>query len=76
MSKGQARIDRIRLAARGKKRCTKCRTIKDLDEFSDNAQNPDGKAYYCRGCNAAKQREWKHDHPEEVRAARKAYRGE
>jgi hypothetical protein len=71
VNKGQAKIDRERLAARGKKRCTNCRGIKNLDDFSANAQNPDGLAYYCRRCNAEKQRDWKHAHPEEVKAMRK-----
>ena len=42
--------------------------------FTANANRPLGLAVYCRLCAAAKQREWKHSHPEKVRAAKKAYR--
>ena len=57
----------------GVKQCSKCRETLPRDAFSKNVQNPDGLAYYCRLCNAEKQREWKTAHPEEVRAAKSDY---
>lgn len=56
-----------------KKQCSKCRDWLPLSQFSKNSQTPDGLAYYCRLCNAEKQREWKNDHPEEVREAKADY---
>jgi hypothetical protein len=49
-----------------RKRCTCCGLTKAHADFSKNAQNADGLAYYCRLCNAEKQREWKHANPEKV----------
>jgi len=45
------------------KTCSKCKDPKPASAFSKNRQNPDGLAYYCRTCNAAKQKEWKHANP-------------
>jgi len=56
-----------------KKRCTCCRRLKSVDDFSANAQNPDGLAYYCRKCNAAKQRAWKQANPKKVKAWKADY---
>lgn len=56
------------------KTCTECKTPLPLDQFSKNRQNPDGLAYYCRACNARKQREWKHAHPDKVKAWKRRYR--
>jgi len=35
---------------KGKKRCTKCKNVKDLDEFGAAAKNPDSKNYWCSKC--------------------------
>lgn len=58
-----------------KKQCShpECREWLPLSQFSKNSQTPDGLAYYCRSCNAKKQREWKQEHPEEVAAAKADY---
>jgi late competence protein required for DNA uptake (superfamily II DNA/RNA helicase) len=71
MSKARARVEREQLAREDKKRCTKCRRVKAFEEFSLNAQNPDGFAYYCRSCNAGKQKDWKHEHPARIKRWRK-----
>jgi len=41
--------------------------------FTSNASRADGFSAYCKICAAAKQREWKHNHPKEVKAMKKAY---
>lgn len=64
-NKGESRRERETLSVDGKKRCTKCRKVKGFDAFSDNAQNADGLAYYCRPCNAGKMRQWKREHVED-----------
>jgi len=33
------------------KQCSRCREIKDLDEFYNEKKKPDGKAYYCKECS-------------------------
>lgn len=47
-----------------RKKCSCCKGLKPLTEFSKNRSTPDGLAYYCRPCNQEKQRQWKHDNPE------------
>ena len=55
------------------KHCPLCNSNKPDAEFSKNAQNRDGLAYYCRVCNAAKQREWKKANPDKVKAWKQRY---
>ena len=45
-----------------------------VSEFSADKTRDDGLCVYCRACNAARQRRWKHENPEKVRAAKRAYR--
>jgi len=45
-----------------------------VSEFTKNASRADGLSVYCKTCAAAKQRRWKHEHPEEVRKAKADYR--
>lgn len=42
-------------------------------EFSADRTREDGLCVYCKVCNAARQRAWKHANPEKVRAAKAAY---
>ena len=39
----------------------------ELEHFGAVKQRPDGRAGYCKWCAAAKQRQWKRDHPDQVR---------
>ena len=34
------------------KRCTKCRATKGIDEFSRNVRTKDGRAHWCKTCDA------------------------
>jgi hypothetical protein len=45
-----------------------------LTAFGRNAASPDGFAYYCRACAAARQRQWKEANPEKVKQWRKRYK--
>jgi len=36
-----------------KKKCTKCEEIKSLDDYYNEAKNPDGKRYACKNCDKA-----------------------
>ena len=42
-------------------------------EFSADRTREDGLCVYCKVCNAARQRAWKHAHPEKVKAAKAEY---
>jgi len=44
------------------------------DKFGKDAARADGLSPYCRLCAAARQRAWKHDNPEKVKAAKRNYR--
>ena len=43
----------------GSKRCTRCRDLKPLEEFSRHNKAPDGRQWMCKVCFAAYQRERK-----------------
>lgn len=55
------------------KRCSHCGKMKGPDAFSLNRQTLDGLAYYCKPCNAEKQREWKHANPTKVKRMKRRY---
>src|SRR3990167_3018772 len=40
------------------KRCTRCRTLKPLDEFGQCLSYADGKTYDCKECHNRVRREW------------------
>lgn len=44
------------------------------DKFSPDKRRPDGLCVYCKTCNAARQRAWKHANPEKVKASKRNYR--
>lgn len=70
------------------KRCTKCGTVKPLDDFPRERRATDGRQSYCKACDlaknrawrranrrreAARHRRWREDHPEYMAAAQKLY---
>jgi hypothetical protein len=42
-------------------------------DFSEDKTRDDGLCVYCKNCNAARQRAWKHRNPEKVKAAKQDY---
>ena len=48
--------------------------IQHKSEFSPDARRPDKLCPYCKECNAARQRRWKHQNKDKVREAKRAYR--
>jgi hypothetical protein len=56
------------------KRCSRCREVKPVSEFSANSQCNDGLAWYCRRCRSIYTRDWQRQHPEYMRARRRRYR--
>lgn len=44
-----------------------------LEAFGNNKSSPDGKHWYCRNCNNAKQRAWKAANARKVLAWKKDY---
>lgn len=45
-----------------------------IEMFSGDRSRIDGRAPYCKKCAATKQREWKANNPEKVKAAKVKYR--
>ena len=45
-----------------------------VSEFGKNRARVDGLCVYCKRCAALVQKTWKKAHPEQVRAAKRAYR--
>lgn len=45
-----SKVAKIELFERGLKICTRCKDIKPLDEFHNNATRPDGKTDWCKVC--------------------------
>ena len=45
-----AALERLELLEQGRKRCTSCRKILDLDAFSPSPGRPSGRDAYCRVC--------------------------
>jgi hypothetical protein len=43
-------------------------------DFSADRTREDGLCVYCKECNAARQRAWKHSNPGKVKAAKQIYR--
>jgi hypothetical protein len=56
------------------KTCPDCNRTLPLSGFTKNAARVDGLSVYCKPCAAERQREWKHNNPEKVRAAKRQYR--
>lgn len=42
---------------RGTRRCIRCRQVRGLDEFENDASQPSGKGYRCRGCSSRHQQD-------------------
>jgi len=56
----------------GTKRCRKCQQVKLLEEFHAEKRAADRHRYTCKDCDRNRHREYREDHKEERRAARKA----
>ena len=41
-----------------RKKCSKCRKIQDIRQFSKNATNGDGYDHYCKICNRKRMRQY------------------
>lgn len=54
----QVFADRQRLRPMGVKQCTKCRTVKNLDEFYESKNYEDGLQYSCKDCIIEKNYEY------------------
>lgn len=54
--------------------CSDCKFLKPLDDFGNNARQPDGKHYYCRACTTKKSREWAIRNPDKVNKHKLKYR--
>lgn len=53
--------------------CSCCKESLPPHAFGSNRSTPDGLMYYCKVCAAKKQKQFRKDNPEKVRAAREKY---
>ncbi|MDB4312179.1 HNH endonuclease [bacterium] len=58
------------------KTCSKCKEIKELEEFSKDSQKSDGYYSSCRICQSAKNKMSREAHPEKYRERARKYREE
>lgn len=58
------------------KKCPKCNTVKDLDEFYKNRTKKDGHTVYCKACISAYSKEYHSTHKEECRERLNKWRNE
>lgn len=56
------------------KRCTQCKTLKDLEDFPKNKQRPDGHDSWCRPCKNKKMKAWREKNPEKSKKSQKIWR--
>ena len=52
------------------KRCSRCKNIKKIEEFTSNKRSLSGFSYYCIECTKIKRRLWKEKHPNIIRKHR------
>jgi hypothetical protein len=64
----------LEIIPEGYKRCTMCKQILPLTEFSKNNKAKDGLCYYCRECNNKCKKEWYNNNPDKVKEYSKKYR--
>jgi hypothetical protein len=57
----------------GMKKCTHCKEVLPVEQFSSNRRNKDGLSYNCRKCDVIIQTEWRRQHPEYHRENSRAY---
>jgi len=50
-----------------KKKCTRCKTTKVLDDFYNEPRNSDGKRSECKNCRNLQSKLWAKANPEKVR---------
>lgn len=55
------------------KTCSSCRQVKPTAAFGLNRQTPDGLMYYCRNCNALKQKAFRQNNPDAAKASKDRY---
>lgn len=55
------------------KTCSSCHQPKPVTAFGHNRQTPDGFMYYCRTCNALKQKAFRAANPDAAKAAKQRY---
>ena len=58
------------------KRCSVCKTEKELNEFSSDKRVPSGKSHRCKSCMNAYAAEYRKKHREKARQYAKKYREE
>ena len=56
------------------KKCNTCQQVLPLSSFSPHKTSPDGLAYRCKSCLAAKSREYRKTHKEARRKAKLKYK--
>lgn len=56
------------------KKCSKCLSVKTVEEFNLSTRSPDGRHTYCRDCSKAHYRENKERHLANVRKNAERYR--
>jgi hypothetical protein len=56
------------------KKCSKCDTVKPLNEFPRDKRNKDGLYTYCKMCSRAKSLAWKQANPERSREGQRQSR--
>lgn len=62
------------VAARPDRKCSRCKTVKDLECFSNSRNRPAGKGYMCRSCAAEISRSRRPQHAASARRRRAAKR--
>ena len=55
------------------KQCTKCLKTKDLEDFHKDKNNPDGRVYYCKKCNAKRVKKWQKKNKKRISLQKKSY---
>ena len=56
-----------------KKTCSDCNVIKNIDCFNKNKTRPDGYEYGCRDCRNILNRQYYHDHKEDMNEKTKLF---
>jgi hypothetical protein len=64
------------LSQKGLKECTKCKEVKPLSEFYENAKSRGGRYSKCALCCSKYSLEWHHSNPERAKAKMAAWREE
>lgn len=57
-----------------KRACTRCREIKDIEEFSPSKRGKDGRRSHCHRCCCIASKEWRNKNADRVRETAASYR--